>query len=410
MSGSGRPATRRRRWSVAGILGAAGLSFSLALVAVAFATARPAGPTPPGSLAAQAFGILSASTVGAILIGRLPQNRLGAILLGAGLVGALGLAAVNLADFGLVAHPGSIPGAIWLAWFQNWSWAMYVIPIAWFVPMLFPSGHLPSPRWRILAVIAVACIVAASVSTALQPLTGGQFPAWVQSPLVLTGPGADLISTAGIGVTVVGLATFPLVAVSLIQRFRRSSGIEHQQYKWFASAVAFTAPPLVVGLLLSNESSGPLGTISNVAWALVILGLGLLPVAIGIAMLKYHLYEIDRLVSRTVAYGLLTLILAVTFPVVILLLQAALAPFDGSNELAVAGSTLVIAGAFQPIRRRVTAVIDRRFNRAHYDAERTVTAFADRLRDEVDLDVLRADVVRTVDTALAPAALELWLR
>ena len=259
-----------------------------------------------------------------------------------------------------------------------------------------------------MLVLAVACTVVGSVATALQPLSS--FPASVQSPLVVTGPGADLLSAANTVATIIGVTTIPLIAWSLIQRFRRSSGVECQQYKWFAAAVALAAPPLVVGLALTNASTGVLGTISAAAWDLVFIGLGLIPLAIGVAVLRYRLYEIDRLVSRTISYAVVTAILAAAFAGSILVLQALLAPVTGGQTVAVAGSTLAAFALVSPLLRRVRGLVDRRFDRARYDAERTAAAFADRLRDEVDLAVVSADLARTAAGSLSPASIGLWLR
>jgi hypothetical protein len=150
--------------------------------------------------------------------------------------------------------------------------------------------------------------------------------------------------------------------------------------------------------------------LNGIAWVVAIGGLALLPVAIGIAILRYRLYEIVRLISRTISYGVLTAIVAGLFVGFILVFQAVLAPVTGSNELAVAGSTLLAAALFQPIRRRVQRLVDRRFNRTRYDAEQTVAAFAERLRDEVDLEQLRAEILATVAATVEPSSVSLWLR
>jgi hypothetical protein len=183
--------------------------------------------------------------------------------------------------------------------------------------------------------------------------------------------------------------------------------VERAQLRWLVWSMAFIVVGFIIGLvgdaLFVNGLDGAV-------WLPAIVAFALPPLAIGIAVLRYRLYEIDRLISRTIAYGLLTLLLGSLFVAVILALQALVAPFTGSNELAVAGSTLLVAALFQPLRRRVQRVVDRRFNRSRYDAERTVAALATRLRDEVDLDAVRADLLATVDATLEPASASLWLR
>jgi len=193
-------------------------------------------------------------------------------------------------------------------------------------------------------------------------------------------------------------------------RYRRAASIEREQLKWFAAVGVIVGPAFVVGVI-AGGSSNTVTPVSEAGFAVAFVGLiFLLPIAIGIAILRYRLYEIDRLISRTIAYGVLTVIVAGLFVGCILGLQAVLAPVTQSNELAVAGATLLVFSLFQPLRRRVQRLVDRRFNRSRYDAERTIAAFAGRLRDEVDLEAVRADILATVDAALEPSTVSLWLR
>jgi hypothetical protein len=192
-------------------------------------------------------------------------------------------------------------------------------------------------------------------------------------------------------------------------RYRRAAGIERAQLKWFALVMAISLPALLVRFSLYGNDGVEL-IVSNVALLVAYAGFALLPVAIGIAILRYRLYEIDRLISRTISYGVLTAIVGGLFGGFILVFQAVLAPVTGSNELAVAGSTLLVFALFQPLRRRVQRLVDRRFNRSRYDAERTVAAFAGRLRDEVDLDALKLEILATVTRAVEPTTVALWLR
>ncbi|HEX7472172.1 MAG TPA: hypothetical protein VF323_03750, partial [Candidatus Limnocylindrales bacterium] len=236
------------------------------------------------------------------------------------------------------------------------------------------------------------------------------YPAEVTNPLALSGLGGQLIALLGTVSHVLGVVVLiPLIA-SLVVRYRRASGIERAQLKWFAYVGLVVLPTLLLAIVTRGATSGPLLVLNGIAWVVAIGGLALLPVAIGIAVLRYRLYEIDRLISRTISYGVLTAIVAGLFVGFILVFQAVLAPVTGSNELAVAGSTLLAAALFQPIRRRVQRLVDRRFNRSRYDAEQTVAAFASRLRDEVDLEQLRAEILATVAATVEPSSVSLWLR
>ncbi len=389
---------------------AAGWAVAVTSVAVGIVTTPARGLTDIVSNVLQGVAAISAASAGVVLVARIPRHQVGWILFLCGLVGAVGFGATGLAEYGAIVAPGRIPGVDWLVWISTWSWSPYLIPMVWLLPLLFPTGRLPSPRWRPVAIVIVLCIISETVRNALSPFTGTGLPASVVNPIQVTGPGADVLTIINLIVLGCGVVTLPAVAWSVAMRYRRGSPLERQQLKWFVAALGWVVPPLLVGLFLSGTYSGILDLISTIAWQAVVLGLGLMPLAIGIAVLRYRLYEIDRLISRTIAYGLLTLLLGSLFVAVILALQTLVAPFTGSNELAVAGSTLLVAALFQPLRRRVQRVVDRRFNRSRYDAERTVAALAARLRDEVDLDAVRADLLATVDAALEPASASLWLR
>ena len=195
----------------------------------------------------------------------------------------------------------------------------------------------------------------------------------------------------------------PLAIASTILKYRRGSSVVREQLKWFAAVALLT----VAGFIVRATGVAP---IADVGGLLGILGLVLLPIAIGIAILRYRLYDIDRIISRTVSYAVVTGILAVVFVGTILVSQTFLASFLNGSSVAVAASTLVVAALFQPLRRRVQSVVDRRFDRSRYDAERTVAAFAGRLRDEVELERLEADIRSVVSLTLAPTSVGLWMR
>ena len=383
---------------------------SLIFVATSLATAWLTGPDDLISAFALGLVALSFATAGAVLVSRLPSNVIGWILAIGGLCFAIENGATGLANLGLSLQPGSVPGAIWFAWLSEWVWAPSFGAILILV-LVYPTGRLLSARWRPIAVAALLVIALFSFGGAFGPWTDSSFPG--QNPLQLGGgPGGptDALNVLlGPIAFLLGLLVVILTVASLVIRYRRAAALERAQLKWFAAVVAFSAPAFVLGTgLFGNAGVG--GIVSNVATWIAFCGFALLPVAIGIAVLRYRLYEIDRLISRTIAYGVLTAIVGGLFVGFILVFQAVLAPVTRSNELAVAGSTLLAAALFQPLRRRVQRLVDRRFNRSGYNVERTVAAFAARLADEVDLEQLRAEILVTVTATVEPSSVSLWLR
>ena len=351
-----------------------------------------------GSLAA-----VSLATVGAILVTRLPRNAVGWLLWVAGVL--LGL------SFGLTGPPSAgIPGGIWLLWLGNLMWVPAVVLVGVILPLVYPTGHLPSRRWRAVVIVAIAAIVLVTIQAAFSPFSPGSAPAGVSNPLAAGVALGGVLSLMSSAAAVAAVVCFPLAAASLVVRYRRASGVERAQLKWFAAVAALIGLSFAVALVSSSATSGILGVVSNAAWLLLFVGLALLPVAIGIAVLRYRLYEIDRLISRSIGWGVLTVILGAVFVGLVLGLQTLLAPFTGSNDLAVAGSTLLVFSLFQPVRRRVQGFVDRRFNRSRYDAQAAAAAFSERLRDEVDLDTLQGSFLTLVEATLEPTTSGLWLR
>jgi hypothetical protein len=306
-----------------------------------------------------------------------------------------------------------VPGAIWFAWLGQLTWVPEIACLFILLPLFYPTGRLPSARWRVVIVIAGALVVIGGVSGAFVGWTPAPYP--LGNPLALGGLPGDLVSFLNYVVgTVLVMAGGALAIASLIVRYRRAAPIERQQLKWFAAVAILTGLGGAANIVTSSSGSaaptGTLGTVNAVSGFVTYVGLALLPVAIGIAILRYRLYEIDRLISRTISYGVLTAIVGGLFVGFILVFQAVLAPVTRSNELAVAGSTLLAAALFQPLRRLVQQIVDRRFNRSRYDAERTVAAFAERLRDEVDLEQLVAEILATVRQTVEPSSVSVWLR
>jgi hypothetical protein len=353
------------------------------------------GVAPPALFA------MSFPVVGSLIATYRPQNPLGWIFCAVGLSQAL---VVFLAEYGVYAlrtAPGTVPGGPLAIWAAQWVWAPGIGLLLTFVPLLFPTGRLPSRRWRPVAWLSALPIVLIPALTA--PTL------WPHRGVALVGPSRD--EPLGQGLAMVELAAFWLMVLcglaclaALALRFRRSRGIERQQLKWFLFACAITVTIFIV-VQPATSAQWELGLL------LALPVVPAIPVAAGIAILRYRLYEIDRIINRTVVYGVLTVILGLGYAGVVLVLGQL---FGGVTKdppsWAVAGATLAVAALFQPARRRIQAVVDRRFNRRKFDAAKTVEAFSVRLRDEVDLDALTAELLVVVDQTIQPTRASLWLR
>ncbi|HET6748976.1 MAG TPA: hypothetical protein VFL71_06930 [Actinomycetes bacterium] len=274
------------------------------------------------------------------------------------------------------------------------------ITLAITLPLLLPDGRLRSRRWRVVAVAAVAGTTMEVVGWCLSPGPMTQTLEPVAKPLALdgwAGTVATVVSWTGWGVL---FASIPAAAVCVVLRFRSSRGLERQQLRWVAAgAAAAVAGPL---LLVPLEAVGLLPAVDSFSWPLLLS----VPVAIAVAVLRYRLWDLDRLVSRTVTYALLTALLVLPY---LLVLPAVTRPAGDAGNLAVAAATLAAVAASAPLRRRVQGLVDRRFNRRRYDAERTVAGFAARLRGQVDLDALAAELLAVVDQTVQPTQASLWL-
>ena len=269
--------------------------------------------------------------------------------------------------------------------------------------LVFPNGHLPSPRWR-WAVGAIALVVAVgSVIVVLRP--GPVGPSLADNPFGITGlSGSEPFWSIGESLAIAAIpASLLLALAAVIVRVRRSEGVERAQLKWFVAANVVVGVFLTLGIADGATSPTLFDILST--WSL-----SLPPLAVGIAILRYRLFEIDRLIARTVSWAVVTGVLAGCFAGAVVALQAVLTDVTQGRTLAVAASTLVAFALFHPLRRRVQSAVDRRFDRARYDAERTVDAFAEQLRDEVDLIRLRAALVATADDAVRPVGATVWLR
>ena len=340
------------------------------------------------------------ATSGRLIARRQPRNAIGWMLLVAGLSSGFGGFVQEYATRAVIVAPGSLPGAVALAWIGSWSWTFSSGPLLTLVPQLFPTGRPLSPRWRPLVWAGAAFMPLGFFLFGLRP-GPAENATFVENPVALSGALADLRAALEGPLFVVIAFTVAASGASLGVRFRRARGVEREQLKWVASSAVICAIAFVAMVALNTSKLGQV---------LVIFGLMTIPVAIGIAILRYRLYDIDVLINRALVYGATTAGIAVAFFGGIVLLQALLRPITSGSEVAVAASTLASLALFQPLRRRVQDTVDRRFYRSRYDATRTLDAFSVRLRDEVDLDAVRVELVSAVRDAVQPAHASVWLR
>jgi len=348
---------------------------------------------------------LSMLITGAILSILRPRNPIGWLLLVSGACLILTNFAPTYAEAAVILG-WSLPGYQLLDWLQPAFERLGSLLFIVWIPLLFPDGQLVGARWRPIAWAAVLLI---PIFIALTFLTDNddEFGRTLPNPTALGGAAEEVAETV-VSIMEVTLVGFIVLAfVSVIVRFRRSRGAARQQMKWFLGAVG-----LLFASQISTVVSWLLGAelLANSFYFAAELARGLVPIAIGIAVLRYRLYEIDRIISRTIGWALVTLLLVGSFVGLVLASTAVLEAITGGNTLAVAGSTLVVAALFTPLRSRVQRAVDRRFDRARYDGERLIGAFGERLRDEVDLETIRSDILGTVDQAVRPAGVGLWLR
>lgn len=354
-----------------------------------------------------AFTVLSVpfALVGAIVASRQPEQRVGWLLLGVGMALAVSTVSDACVRYGLT-HPSSAvrPGVAALV--SSGAFAVFFLQLI-VVILVLPSGRLPSRRWRVFAA-GVAVLAAIDVVGVVRP---GVFDDWkeegVRNPLGIEALGSVLGAVQSVGVAMTFLLLLGAI-LSVPLRFRRSTGIERAQLRWIAAAVA--ACGVIWGSMMGGNVILGEGAAADVLWGLAILSIAFIPVGIGIAVTRYRLYEIDRVISRTLVYAVVSAVLGGSYAGLVLAGQAVFSSFAGGSNLAIAVSTLVVAALFLPVRSRVQAVVDRRFYRRRYDAQRTLEAFGARLREQVDLDALHVELSGAVDATMQPAHVGLWLR
>jgi hypothetical protein len=390
-------ATRRAQWS-AWVVSATSLVFTGA--GLALMVWDWSAPVPTGFFGIRGFDGLFAvcfGAVGALLTWRRPGNPVGWIFAAAGLVEAVNFPTF---EYGLAASAGHrLPGSVYAGWVQLWLWVPFIALITVYLFLLFPDGHLPAPRWRLVSWLAGGFTVIAVAGLALNP--GSERPNLpaLSNPFGVT-PAAAPLAATGAGLAGL-LSCAALSAWSLVVRSRRGTTAERHQIKWLAYSGSLFALALVPAVPLSLTP----GTPARVAAGTAMVAAMTMPAAVAVAILRYRLYDIDRLISRTLAYAIVTgLLIGVYAGLVLLSTQV----FHLHAPVAVAAATLAAAALFNPVRRRVQRMVDRRFNRARYSAEVTVAAFAARLKDAVDLDSVREDLTNVVQAALEPTHVQVW--
>ncbi|MFL5870293.1 MAG: hypothetical protein ACJ75R_04375 [Solirubrobacterales bacterium] len=340
------------------------------------------------------------SGIGALIAIRQPANKLGWIFLGVAVSAGLSELAHAYADYWTSGHGGLRSVAEAAAVYASLAWIPFILIPATFLLLLFPDGRLMSRRWRPIAWCAALGIAGAFVTSALAP---GQLEDYPQltNPYAVDSGVLDALTGLSVLALLIGVAGS---AISLVVRYRRASGDLRLQIKWLALAGAIAAVTIPIGTAgydLWGED------VSNVAIMLSVLGI---PIAAGIAILRYRLYDVDVVINRTVVYGALTATLAAVYIASVLLLQLILNGATGDSSLAVAASTLGVAALFRPARSRIQEAVDRRFFRRRYDARLTLEQFASRVRDQVELAALDAELRGVVTETMHPAHVSLWLR
>ena len=338
---------------------------------------------------------------GLVLRARRPGNVVGGLSLVLGLLGVLSWMLTEYAGYGLITHPGSLRGALEIEIALQPSWVPEIVLLVALV-CVFPDGRLLPGRWRVVpwaAAVGFGMLLAVGLTTTPStPFEHVHNPLHVsRSPLLLLG------IVAG---TPLAIASVVGAVATVVVRFRRAHRDEREQLKWLILAAAVLPVGLVAHSIADAFAPAADGTIELI-FSLAVVAF---PVAIGIAVLKYRLYEIDRIISRTLVYAVVTALLAGCYAAIVLGLERAFGSLTRGNELAVAGSTLAVAALFRPVRNRVQVAVDRRFYRSKVDAEEALGSFSARLRGDLDLEMLRAEIGAVVGETMRPAHVSLWLR
>jgi hypothetical protein len=395
---------RRARLSLTFALGVVILGLGAASVVLDHLTHQPGTGGPAADALVGAAGVVPATAVGTLLAVRRPRNPIGWLLLAIIIVEVAPTSQYLVLDYRM--HHGSLPLG-WVAVVLQECWPMFLVSVT-LLLWLFPDGTLPAGRWhRAASIAAVGWLLVGLATSARGVLVAAGGDIRIQPSGGLANPSPDVMRVLSAVVIVGTLASWTAWLAVQIPIYRHASGVYRQQLKWlYSGAVIFVFAFFGVFIATLAVQAIPGWNDQSVTNALAILGTAALPACLGVAVLKYRLYDLNRVISRVVSYALITALLAGVFAGLILLATREL-PVRGSVAVAVA--TLVIAALFNPLRRRVQRAVDRRFNRSRYDAEAVVAAFTARLRHTVDLDTLRHDLVGVTQEAFQPAHVSMWL-
>jgi hypothetical protein len=377
---------------------------SLLLVFLGWSTPLPKGWVPWQGQIISTVGFIGAPILGGLVASRRPENPYGWLWLGLGLSGALLQLAGSYTAYALVVERDSLPAPRTVGHVLGVGWGMAFILLPCLL-LLFPTGRLPSRRWR---PVAWAILVAGAVLLIIGLFTPGKSGIGpFENPLGVGGVVGEAIVFISAAVVFVLFVAIILSALSLVFRYRRAGGIERQQIKWFALAAILFGGSLVFSGFLGQDLPGVWDALFETATFVPLY------VAVGVAILRYRLYDIDRIINRTLVYGSLTAMLAAVYFGGVATTQTIFRALTGQAEqsqLAIVVSTLLIAALFNPLRRHIQSFIDRRFYRKKYDAAKTIEAFSAKLREETDLEALNAELVGVVRETMQPAHVSLWLR
>jgi hypothetical protein len=387
-------------WALAMVLAVAAIALWLANHAVLLSRPGTADDFVP-----HVFLVPGYATVGAVIAAR-RRNRIGWLFLAFVLLAALLSFGNTYFMRGAIVTPGSLPAARVAVWAGTVMWPSGYLFLA-LLLLLFPDGRLPSPRWRPVALVLAVSWSVAILYSAFAPATtvaNVTFP----NPVGIQALGHPTWKAVAQGAAAVAVATLAAAALGPLLRFRRGDPAQRQQLKWFAFVIVVS----VVTLLVALAVGGALPVVATMLWGVAVAGVLVgLPAAVGLAILRYRLYDIDRLINRTLVYATLTAVLGLGYAGAVLALGQL---FGGVGERtpnwAVAGATLAVAALFQPARRRIQRAVDRRFNRRKYNTATTIQAFSTRLRDQIDLDTLSSELLAVVDQTMEPTRVSLWLR
>jgi hypothetical protein len=397
----------------------AGLSLAMSAASAALYIATPSVQPPSNWGTGGDSGVLifvlpflAFPLVGALIASRRSNNPIGWICLAVGIIWMILPLSTAYGVYGLVVRPGSVPFPAAIGSLGEWIWAPAVGLIGIYLILLFPDGSLPSRRWRPLAWVSGVAIILVSAGSALTPGPMEGLPG-IRNPFGLEK--YPWVADATLSLTLLLPLCIVASAVSLVLRFLRSGGEQREQIKWLAFAASILglgfASYVIPGNILPDDAGGVDPLWENLLEDTVTLSFAGVPVAVGIAILRYRLYEIDILINRTLVYGSLTATLVAIYFGGIVLLQRLFVIVTGEKStLAVVASTLVIAALFTPLRRRIQSFIDRRFYRRKYDARKTLESFSAKLRDETDLEALNTELVGVVRETMQPVHLSMWLR